>query len=408
MSERPLSYGRQTIEEDDIQAVAECLRGDWLTQGPRVAEFERALCDATGAKFAVAVSSGTAALHLAYLALGMGPGDLGVSPAVSFVATTNGMLYTGSDVAFADVDPATGLVDAKSLSSLVDTLCKEGRAPKVIAAVDLTGQTADLATVRDIARRCGARVVEDAAHSLGATYAIAGKRYRAGSCDHADAAILSFHPVKHVTTAEGGAITTNDPALNERLLELRTHGIHRDAKRFSRSQSDPMVGPWYHEQASLGFNYRITDMQCALGLSQMKKLDRFLARRREIAARYDAALATGVLARELAPLPTAPGNTSAYHLYVVQLRAREGETIQDIASRRKALYSRLSERKIHCQVHYIPIPWQPYYRESARVRQADLPGAARYYAGCLSIPMFPAMSDADIDRVVHTLEEALG
>lgn len=405
---KPLGYGRQDIDEDDIRAVTECLRSDWLTQGPRVAEFERSLCEATGARHAVAVSSGTAALHIAYLALGMGPGDLGISPAVSFVATSNGMLYAGSDVAFADVEPTTGLLDVASLQRLVNDLSREGRAPKVIAAVDLSGQPAALHEVRRIADACGAKVVEDAAHSLGATYEVGGSTFRAGSCAHTDAAILSFHPVKHVTTCEGGAITTNDDALYARLTELRTHGIHKDAARFSRSTSDPMVGPWYHEQATLGFNYRITDVQCALGLSQMKRLGRFLDRRRAIAARYDAALSEGVLARELTPLKRNPGSLSAYHLYVVQLRPRHGEPLERLALRRKELYARLAERNVLCQVHYIPIPWQPYYRASSLVRQGDHPGAARYYAGSISIPMYPAMTDDDVAYVIDSLRESLG
>jgi perosamine synthetase len=403
---KSLSYGRQDISDEDIAAVVECLRGDFLTQGPRVAAFERALCEFTGARYAVALANGTAALHLAYLAFGMGPNDVGVTTPISFAATSNGMLYTGASVAFADVEPTTGLVVPEAVERVVDRLGTEGKAPKVITPVDLAGQPTDRAAILAIAKKCGARVLEDAAHSLGATYDIDGKTHRVGACAHADAAILSFHPVKHVTTGEGGAVLTNDEQLYRSLLDLRSHGIHKDPARLGRQPEDPFVGPWYHEQAQLGFNYRITDIQCALGTSQMKRLSAFVARRQAIAARYDAALATSPLSDNLVATRRLPNRGHAYHLYVVQVRARPGEDAKAVAARRKQLYLRLAEERVLCQVHYIPIPWQPYYVGNPRVVQTTYPGAEQYYAASLSIPMFPAMTDDDVDAVLDALVRA--
>ena len=267
-----IPYGRQWIDEEDIASVVQCLRDPWLTQGPRVTAFEGALAAATGARFAIAVSSGTAALHLAALATGVGPDDVVITSPISFVATANAMAHCGARVHFCDVDPRSGLIDLDSLTEAVETMARAGRAPRAIASVDFAGQPVDRLRVRAIADRCGARVIEDCAHSLGAAYTVGGREHAAGSCSHADAAILSFHPVKHITTAEGGAVLTNEPALAEKVRDLRSHGITRDPRRFQRPSDDPMSGPFYHEQQSLGLNYRLTDMQCALGSSQLRKL----------------------------------------------------------------------------------------------------------------------------------------
>lgn len=399
----PLPYGRQHITEDDIAAVVECLRSPFLTQGPRVAEFEAALCEATGAKHSVAVSSGTAALHLAYLALGLGVGDVGITSPISFVATSNGLLYVGASVAFADVDPRTGLLTSESVDSVASRLAREGRPPRVITPVDLAGQPTDHAEIQAIARQHGSFVLDDCAHSLGATYEVDGKTYRAAGCAHADAAILSFHPVKAVTTAEGGAITTNDSSLYQRLLELRTHGIHRDPARILRDPNDAIRGPWYYEQASLGYNYRLTDLQCALGLSQMRRLAAYVERRQAIARRYDSAFESSPLSAHFAPLAKRPGRTNAHHLYVVQLRRRQGETLRDVGLRRRKLFTALADQRIHCQVHYIPIPMQPYYRDHKGVIAGEHPGAEDYYATSISLPMFPSMTDSDADRVLDAL-----
>ncbi|HLY10844.1 MAG TPA: UDP-4-amino-4,6-dideoxy-N-acetyl-beta-L-altrosamine transaminase [Planctomycetota bacterium] len=392
-----LSYGRQWIDDDDIRAVTECLRGDWLTQGPAVERFEKALCDATGARFAVAVCNGTAALHLAVLALGVKPGDLGLVPAITFVASANAIAYAGGKVRFVDVRPESALIDLESLERTAETEAKAGRPPRLFIPVDMAGQTADLPAVRRIADRYGARVLEDAAHSLGAAYRHDGARIRAGSCVHSDAAILSFHPVKTITTGEGGAVLTNSETVAGQLRELRSHGIHRDPARFQRTDQ----GPWYHEQENLGFNYRITDLQCALGSSQLGKLEKFLARRRDIAALYDAALARAPLQGRLSPLSPQPGRDHAYHLYVIRVLAAPGQ----VASARLALYHHLRARRIFTQVHYIPVCGQPYYRRHHGARPEEYPGATAYYESCLSLPMHPSLSQGDVDRVVQALSE---
>lgn len=375
-----------------------CLRGDWLTQGPQVKQFEEALCEATGARFAVAVSSGTAALHLAALAAGVKTGDTGITSAITFVASANCIAYCGGSPKFADVDPDTCLMDVASLDRCVGELEEAGHPPKVIVAVDFAGQPADLPAIRTIADQCGAKVVSDAAHSLGGSYAHCGVEYRSGSCAHTDMAVLSFHPVKHITTGEGGALLTNDANVAETAREVRSHGIHRDPDRMTRSGE----GPWYYEQIRLGYHYRLTDLQCALGSSQLRKLGQFVARRNEIARDYIAALAEPPLLGWLMPLRVLPTTVShAYHLFVVRLVRRPGESLDSLAARRKSLYMALRGRQILTQVHYIPVPDQPYYS----IRGCSVDGARDYYAGCLSLPMFPKMSAGDIERVVSALRE---
>ncbi len=407
---KPLSYGRQTISQEDIDAVVGCLRGDWLTQGPTVAAFESALCERTGARYAVAVNNGTAALHLAVLALGIGPGQVGVTSAITFLASANCLRYTGADARFADVDPRTGLVDLDSLATRCAELDAEGCTPKVILPVDFAGQPAGPAQVRRLADRYGATILEDAAHALGATYEVDGTTYTTGGCAHAELAIFSFHPVKHIATGEGGAILTNDKHLYKRLLQLRNHGMHRDDERLLRPDTDPFRGPWYYEMDQLGHNYRITDIQCALGLSQLERLDDFLERRRAIARRYDEALSVSPLAESVRPLLQLPDQNNAYHLYVVQLMARPGEDAATVAQRRKGLFLHLREQGIFCQVHYVPVPWQPYYRQHDEQNTSveDVyPGARDYYAASLSLPCYPTLTDADIDRVVAALATGL-
>ncbi|UJR80421.1 UDP-4-amino-4,6-dideoxy-N-acetyl-beta-L-altrosamine transaminase [Sandaracinus amylolyticus] len=399
MSQRLLPYGRQLIDDDDVAAVVETLRGDWLTQGPTVARFEGAVAEVAGARYAVAVASGTAALHLACLAAGVRAGVGGVTSDITFVASANAIRYAGGAPRLADVDPETALVRVDSMRAAANDLARAGQATRVLIPVDFSGAIADLPAVRALADELGAIVIEDAAHSLGASYEHDGRAHRAGSGSHAHMAIFSFHPVKHVTTCEGGAIVTNDEGAYRELLELRTHGITKDPARLTRNE-----GPWYYEQRTLGYHYRITDVQCALGLSQMRKAARFVERRRELAARYDRALAA--LADRIVPLRVRPGVTSSYHLYVARLVPRDREALESVAARRLALYTALREAAILPQVHYIPVHRQPDFVASG-LSGGVFDGAERYYAGCLSLPLFPAMEDADVDRVVDVIATAL-
>lgn len=385
---KPLPYGKQLIGPDDVAAVTAQLGDDWLTQGPTVAKFEAALCEITGAKHAIAVSSGTAALHLACLAAGVEAGDVGITSDITFVASANGIRYCGGRPRIVDVDPDTALISIPALEAAVSA-----ERPRVIVPVDFAGAVADLVAIERIARAVGALVIEDAAHSLGAEYRHDGKTYRAASCAHTAMGILSFHPVKHLTTGEGGAITTNDDALAGKLRELRTHGITRDPAKLTRND-----GPWYQEQQSLGFNYRITDLQCALGVSQAKKFPGFLDRRRSIAAQYDAGFAP--LAGKLTPLRVRDGVTSAYHLYVIRLA---GDSNDAIAAKRKAMYMRLRDVGILPQVHYVPVHLHPDFRTF--VAGQTFAGADAYYAGCLSLPMYPALTDDDVQRVIGAVGE---
>ncbi len=383
--DRFLPYGRQLLEEDDIEAVVRALKGDYLTTGPLVAEFERALAARVGAAHTVAVANGTAALHAAYFAAGVGPGTNVVVPAVTFLATANAARYLGADVVFADVDADTGLVTAETIAAKLDARSK------VVAPVHLTGAPVDLARIASTASSAGAVLVEDAAHALGATYEGAP----IGSCKHSSLAIFSFHPVKHITTAEGGAISTNDAELAFRLRVFRSHGMVHERERFEHEPPSP----WYYEQQELGFNYRLTDVQCALGLSQLKKLDRFIARRRELAARYDAALAgfDGVTAVTRG----AARQHSAYHLYAVLI------DFERFGTTRPAVMQALRDAGIGTQVHYAPVPSQPYYRRLGESVER-YPGAVRFAARTLSLPLFPGMRDEDVERVVSALGSALG
>jgi perosamine synthetase len=394
-----IPYGRQWLDDEDIAAVVAQLRSEWLTQGPTVARFEAALAEYLDVKYAVAVSSGTAALHVATLAASFGPGDVGITSPITFVASANCLLYAGGRVELADVDAWTALMSPDALARRCSQLAAAGTPPKVIIPVDFAGQPADLPAIRTVADRYGAVVIEDAAHALGATYEHGGRTFRAAGLQHTEMACLSFHPVKHITTGEGGAVTTNDPLLYRRLYDLRTHGITKDASRLGRND-----GPWYYEQQTLGFNYRITDVQCALGLSQLAKQERFLERRRAIARRYDEALSKEPLRRHLLPLAKVPGLTSAYHLYVVRLRRRDGEDLDSLNARRRSFFENLRQNEVASQVHYIPVQRHPVH---AALGDPSLASSEEYYAGCVSIPMYPALSDVMVERVIGALERAL-
>lgn len=387
-SQPVLPYARQWIDEADIAAVVETLRGDFLTQGPAIERFEAALAAATGARHAVAVASGTAALHLLCLALELGPGRVGVTSPITFAASANCFLYTGAGAAFADVDPRTGLLDPAALDLELGRQNATGRPPGIVIAVSLGGRAADLPALAAVCARRGWTLVEDAAHSLGASYGEAGTTFRSGSCAHTRAAILSFHPVKHITTGEGGAVLTNDDALAAHVRRLRTHGIEKPEPA-SRPAGE---GGWFYEQRELGYHYRLTDLQAALGLSQLRRLPAFLEQRRTLARRYAEVLAAEPFARVLAVPAFDPEH--AWHLYAVQFRTGD---------LRRAAYDELAAAGIRTQVHYIPVYRHPHYRTINGA--VSLPGAEAYYRGCLSLPLFPKMADADQERVLGALAD---
>ena len=401
MAEPPafLPYGRQVIEDDDIAAVAEALRSDFLTTGPRVEAFEAAFAEAVGAAHAVSCAKGTAALHLAMLALDVGPGDVVIVPSITFLATANCARYVGAEVVFADVDPDTGLMTLESLAEAIGRVGDQRL--RAVLPVHLSGHPVDLPALKALADGAGAVLVEDACHALGTTMAFGNRLERVGDGAHSAMACFSFHPVKTLTTGEGGMITTNDPALAARLALLRSHGMSRDPAAFTAPalslDAEGDAKPWAYEMQALGFKYRLPDLLCALGLSQLAKLDRFLARRRALAARYRA------LIEPLAPLvrlqPAAAHADPALHLMVALI------DFEALGRSRKAVMDDLFARGIGTQDHYIPVHRQPYYVD--RYGALDLPGADAWYARCLSLPLFAGMEDGDADRVVEALRGVL-
>ena len=384
-----LPYGRQTIEDDDVEAVATALRADFLTTGPRVEEYEAAFARATGAAHAVACNSGTAALHLAALAAGLGAGDGAIVPSVTFVATANVVRMTGAEVVFADVDPHTGLLTAETFEAALRR-AGHGGAIRAALPVHLNGQVCDMPGIAAIAAAKGMTFIEDACHSLGVE--------NIGSTAGSHMACFSTHPVKAIATAEGGVVTTADASLAARMRSLRSHGMVREASSFRQRDlafDGDGANPWYYEMPEIGWNYRLPDVLCALGLSQLAKLERFHRRRVEIATMYDRLFAP--LFPVLRPVPH--GNRPhGWHLYAVLIDfAAAGTT-------RARLMNELRSRGIGTQVHYIPVHMQPYYRDRYDVR---LPGAEAYYARCLSIPMYPSMTDADVERVAKAFAQLL-
>ena len=393
--EEPIPYGRQLVEQDDIDAVVRVMKSDALTQGPEVIAFENEIAEAVGARYAVCVSSGTAALHIACVAAGVRPGAMGITSPITFVASANAIRYAGGHPRFADVDPKTGLVSEGAIRAL--SLSSER--PQVVIPVDFAGTPADLPRIHRTAETLGALVIEDAAHSLGARYrGPDGDWIKAASCTHSAMAILSFHPVKHITSGEGGAVTTNDQGLYEELTRLRNHGVTRDPARLVRRDPEP----WYYEQQSLGWNYRMSDLHAALGRSQLRKLSRFVQHRRAIASTYDAAFRC--LAGTIEPLTIPEGRESAYHLYPVSLVRRPRESLAALAARRRDLYLALRADGVNTQVHYIPVPRQPDFERHGFTDA--VPGADAYYAGVVSLPMFPAMSDGAVNRVIAAVSRA--
>lgn len=379
-----IPYGRQDVTADDIAAVTSVLQSEWLTQGPVVPRFERAMAGACGGSHAVAVNSATSALHIACLALGLGPGDwLWTSP-ITFLASANCALYCGARVDFVDIDPRTYNMSPDALARKLAQARTENRLPKVIIPVHLAGQSCDMAAIYALSSEYGFRIIEDASHAVGGRY----QDLPVGDCRFSDIVVFSFHPVKIVTSAEGGMALTKDAQLAERMALFRSHGMTREPAKMSREAD----GPWYYEQIELGFNYRMTELQAALGLSQTKRLHDYVRRRHELARRYDERLAS-------LPLITPwqhPDCYSGLHLYVVRVDA----------TRRRAVFDAMRAQDIGVNVHYIPLHTQPYYLRLSNAR-GTFPEAESYYAEAISLPMYATLTEGQQDRVIDVLGKAL-
>jgi UDP-4-amino-4,6-dideoxy-N-acetyl-beta-L-altrosamine transaminase len=381
---RFIPYGHQGIDEDDIQAVVETLRSDFLTQGPKVREFEELLAEYCGAKYAVSFSSGTAALHGAYFAVDIGDGDEVITSPITFLATANAALFLGGRPVFVDIEPDTGNIDAELIEPAITSRTK------AIVPVHFAGHPAEMERIAGVAKKHNLIVIEDACHALGAKY----PGLVIGDCKYSDMAVFSFHPVKSITTGEGGAVLTNDKEYHERLVMFRHHGITKDKSAFVNK--DEGAGQWYYEMQHLGYNYRLTDIQCALGISQLKKLDRFIQKRRQIVNAYNRAFK----GNPFFDLPVEKsGVESAWHLYAIRLK--------DAYKRLKPkIFKELCLRRLGVQVHYIPVHLQPYYRQLGYSR--DLcPKAKDFYERQISIPIYQAMSDEDVEYVISSLLDVL-
>jgi UDP-4-amino-4,6-dideoxy-N-acetyl-beta-L-altrosamine transaminase len=383
-----IPYGRHDISEHDIQAVVDVLRSDFLTQGPVVPRFEEVVSRHVGARHAIAVNSATSALHLACLALGLGPGDwLWTSP-VTFVASANCGLYCGAQVDFVDIDPRTYNLCPVALEQKLVQAQRNSRLPKVLVAVHLCGQPCDMAAIHALGQRYGFKIIEDASHAIGGKY----KGEFIGNGRYSDITVFSFHPVKIITTAEGGMALTNHVELAKQMALLRSHGITRDPAQMTHAPD----GPWYYQQIQLGFNYRMTDLQAALGISQMERLDDHVARRHTLAARYDTLLEDLPISRPWQH----PDSYSGLHLYVIRLQR------QRISRSHRAIFEGLRDRGIGVNLHYIPVHTQPYYQQMG-FKSGDFPEAERYYAEAISLPMYSTLSDAQQVQVAAALHEEL-
>jgi UDP-4-amino-4,6-dideoxy-N-acetyl-beta-L-altrosamine transaminase len=394
-STRPLPYGRQSIDASDIDAVGKVLAGDWLTTGPAVEAFESAFAVRVGAAHAVACSSGTAALHLALEALWLAERDHVIVPAISFLATANAVRFMGADVIFADVDQETGLLTADHAEAALKGAA--GAQVKALLPVHLAGQCVDMAELKSFADAMGLNIVEDACHALGSIDTSGDDPAPVGACRQSDMATFSFHPVKTITTGEGGMVTCASADSAQRLRSMRNHGLSRDARAFQNAAlafDGETANPWYYEMEEVGFNYRLSDIQCALGLSQLARLDDFIAKRGELVARYESELAD--LAPVVRSIARAPHCEPAWHLFVVLI------DFDQIGASRADVMGALNAEGIGSQVHYIPLYQQPYYRQ--RYGRQKLPGAEAYYARCLSLPLFPDMTQGDVDRVCGALK----
>lgn len=375
---KPIPYGKQNITDEDIQAVVDVLKSDFLTQGPKIDEFEKRFAEYIGSKYAVAVSNGTAALHLSAMALGVRPGQKVITTPITFAASANCVRYAGGEVVFADIDPETYLLDINK----VEEILRNDKDVVGMIPVDFAGRPVNLKAYRTLADKYGCWILEDACHAPGGYFMDSkGEQQQCGNGNYADLAIFSFHPVKHIAAGEGGMITTNDEELYKKLLVLRTHGITKESDLLQENH-----GGWYYEMQELGYNYRLTDIQAALGLSQLKRAEEGLMRRREIASVYENAFFGKSFIKGQAGLIDGHG----YHLYIIEIEDR------------KELYEYLLEHNIFAQVHYIPVHLMPYYKQYGW-KEGDIPNAENYYKYCLSLPMFPALTKEEQNYVINKI-----
>lgn len=379
-----IGYGHQYIDDSDIEAVVKVLKSDYLTQGPSVAQFEKKICEITGAKYCVSVSNATAGLHIAVAALGLGDGDEGITTPNTFLASSNCMVYNNVKPVFADINPVSYNIDPIEIEKQITAKTK------LIIPVHFAGLPCEMDKISAIAKKHNLYVIEDAAHAIGSQYADGSY---VGNCKYSDMTVFSFHPVKTITTGEGGAITTNDEKLYQKLLMLRSHGTTKDEKLLTKNP-----GSWYYEMQSLGFNYRMTDMQAALGCSQLAKLDWFKKRRREIVAAYNSAFA----GMKYLHTPTEPQNVSScFHLYAVQI------DFVALGKSRVHVMQELCDKGIGTQVHYIPVHTQPFYKETYGYKDGDYPNAEKYYEQELSLPLYLGLSDDDVNSVIKVVKEVI-
>lgn len=379
-----IGYGHQYIDDADIEAVVSVLKSDYLTQGPFVTKFEQEICKITGAKYCVSVSNATAGLHIAVAALGLGYDAEGITTPNTFLASSNCMVYNHVKPVFADIDPVSYNIDPAEIEKHITDKTK------LLIPVHFAGLPCEMDKISAIAQKHNLRIIEDAAHAIGSQYADGSY---VGNCKYSDMTVFSFHPVKTITTGEGGAVTTNDEALYQKLLMLRSHGTTKSEKLLTKNP-----GPWYYEMQALGFNYRMTDMQAALGYSQLQKLDFFKKRRREIVVKYNKAFA----GMQLLKTPVEPANVSScYHLYAVQI------DFAALGKSRTQVMQELRDKGIGTQVHYIPVPTQPFYKATFGYKDGDYPVAEKYYEQELSLPLYPGLSNEDVDYITKIIKEII-